>query len=237
MRALYKDSGCVVAYCPNCTGARSVFEWKTVAKEFGVISHTYRPHRQAEYRIDYRLFRCAGCGRGALGVIKWYGSEYPGRNAEVFDFYPLAVDRVFVPRIVPFGIRKEFEEAEKSFNNKCFRAAAGLFRSVLDKTMRANGYNTRKDRNLFAQIEAAADDGVITEARKKKAHDEVRVLGNDVLHDEWCEIPEEDVSASRHYTQRILEDFYDDRETVLKLLRSKGRTPSEDQPEAEEDTS
>ena len=48
----------------------------------------------------------------------------------------------------------------------------------------------------------------------------VRVLGNDVLHDDWHEISEEDVSASRHYTQRILEDFYDDRETVLNLLRA-----------------
>ena len=94
--------------------------------------------------------------------------------------------------------------------------------------MRANGYNTRKDLNLYAQIETAAEDGVITQARKKKAHDEVRVLGNDVLHDDWCEIPEEDVAASRRYTHRILEDLYDDRKTVLELLRSKDRKPLED---------
>ena len=130
------------------------------------------------------------------------------------------MSRLSLADSVPIGIRKEFEEAEESFSNNCFRAAAGLFRSVLDKAMRANGYNTRKDPNLYDQIEAAAEDGVITQARKKKAHDEVRVLGNDVLHDDWCEIPEEDVAASRHYTHRILEDLYDDRDTVLDLLRA-----------------
>ena len=81
------------------------------------------------------------------------------------------------------------------------------------------------------QIEAAANVGVITRVRKKKAHDEVRVLANDVLHDDWHEIPEEDVEASRHYCQRILEDFYDDRDSVLTLLRDAKRVPSEDRNE------
>ena len=109
----------------------------------------------------------------------------------------------------------------------CIRAAAGMFRSVLDKTMRANGYKDGK-LNLRDQIEAAAKDGLITEARRRKAHDEIRVLGNDVLHDEWREIPLEDVQAAQHYAQRILEDFYDDREGVLKLLRAAKRVPEED---------
>jgi hypothetical protein len=56
------------------------------------------------------------------------------------------------------------------------------------------------------------------------------VLGNDVLHDEWREIPEEDVEAAKHYMQRILEDFYDDREAVLKLLRQANRVAADDVP-------
>ncbi len=94
--------------------------------------------------------------------------------------------------------------------------------------MRANGYKTKQESNLYKQIEAAADDGVITQARKRRAHDEIRVLGNDVLHDEWQEIPAEDVEAAQHYSQRILEDLYDDRESVLTLLREAGRKPLED---------
>ena len=48
------------------------------------------------------------------------------------------------------------------------------------------------------------------------------------MHDEWQEIPAEDVEAAQHYSQRILEDLYDDRESVLTLLREAGRKPLED---------
>ncbi len=95
--------------------------------------------------------------------------------------------------------------------------------------MRANGYNTHNTK-LYNQIEAAAADGVITESRKKRAHDEIRVLGNDVLHDEWVSIPEEAVELAHQYAQRILEDFYDDRLSTLTLLRAKNRVPDEDKP-------
>jgi Domain of unknown function (DUF4145) len=111
-----------------------------------------------------------------------------------------------------------------------------MFRSVLDKTLRANGYKENERTNLKLQIDMAADDGVITEARKRRAHEEVRVLGNDVLHDEWHEIPAEDVEAARHYMQRILEDLYDDRESVLRLLRDAGRVPDEDRQSPDDET-
>jgi len=154
------------------------------------------------------------------------GWSYPSGTEVLLAFYPESFERLKLPDAVPEGIKNEFREAEKCLEANCFRAAAGMFRSVLDKTMRANGY--KEVGNLFKQIEAAADDGLITGLRKKRAHDDIRVLGNDVLHDEWVAIPLEDVEAARHYAQRILEDFYDDRPTALVLLRSKGRTAEED---------
>lgn len=167
---------------------------------------------------------------GAFGVIKMGGGgKYPGSYNRLVSFFPEAKQRLPIPANVPAGIVAEFREAEICLDNQCVRAAAGLIRSVLDKTLRANGYKTKQESNLFKQIEAAAEDGVITQARKRRAHDEIRVLGNDVLHDDWHEIPEEDVEAARHYCQRILEDFYDDRESVLGLLREAGRVPQEDQ--------
>jgi hypothetical protein len=128
---------------------------------------------------------------------------------------------------VPEGIGREFRETEKCLGFGAHRAAAAMFRSVLDKTLRANGYKTKRE-NLQEQIDEAAADGVITGSRQKRAHEEIRVLGNDVLHDEWHKIPKEDVEAAHHYTQRILEDFYDDRDAALKILRGKGRVPDED---------
>ncbi len=141
---------------------------------------------------------------------------------------PEAKQRVRLPENVPESIVKEFREAEECLENGTIRAAAGMFRSVLDKTLRANGYKTSRGVSLAQQIDQAAKDGVITAARQRRAHDEIRVLGNDVLHEEWREVPEEDVEAARHYIQRILEDFYDDRESVLTILRAAKRVPVED---------
>ena len=74
------------------------------------------------------------------------------------------------------------------------------------------------------RIEAAADDGVITQSRKQRAHENIRVLGNDVLHDDWREVSQEEYADAHRYAQRILEDLYDDRQTVEDVLKAKRRT-------------
>lgn len=225
MAQLNEKQGSIVAHCPGCRGGRSTFEWQIAGREIGAITDTTSDNPwQTICKRDFRLFRCAGCGMGAFGVILYQNyDDYPGSYNHLVKFYPESKQRLDIPKDTPEGITKEFREAEECFDNNCFRAAAGLFRSVLDKTMRENGYKTSQERNLYRQIEAAADDGIITQSRKRRAHDEIRVLGNDVLHDDWQKVPEEDVEACRHYCQRILEDFYDDREPVLKLLEEAGR--------------
>jgi hypothetical protein len=220
----------------------STFEWSFNAPTGfpGVANQPPRYGRVVQKHFEsggawcdtlYLLLRCAGCGRGGLAVVNMQrmqaAESYPHFIGNLVSFHPEARERFKLPDAVPEGIRKEFREAEQCMEAECYRAAAGLFRSVLDKTMRANGYKTRGV-DLYNQIEAAAGDGVITEARKRRAHDDIRVLGNDVLHDDWEPIPPEAVEAAHHYAQRILEDFYDDRPTTLALLRAKGRAPDED---------
>ena len=175
---------------------------------------------------------------GALGVVQMYeaGNSYPNRIQELVVLLAEAKERFSLPDDVPEGIQNEFREAEFCLEQGCYRASSAMFRSVLDKTLRANGYKT-KGANLQSQIDEAAKDGVITEARKRRAHEDIRVLGNDVLHDEWCEIPEADVEPAHRYSQRILEDLYDDRESVIKLLRKAKRMPEEDIPEAAQQAS
>jgi len=220
--------GHVIAHCPSCKGGLSTFEWRSVNGPYGVVATTGAHRHWRDCRCDHRLFRCAGCGRGGLGIVVYGGADYPGAYRELESFHPQARDRLQLPRPVPAGIVSEFREGERCLDSDCVRAAAGMFRSVLDKTLRANGYKEKRGTPLEQQIDAAAKDGVITEARRRRAHDEIRVLGNDVLHDEWKEIPREDVEAARHYAQRILEDFYDDRPSVLKLLRAAGRKADDD---------
>lgn len=230
--AVINKLGNVVARCPGCDGGKSTFEHAAEGHQLGFTTVvTRKPYSNyQDCDVQFRLFRCAGCGRGGLGAIRMNKthSKYPADISQLLWFYPEAKAKLPLPKETPKGIVMEFREAETCKENNCFRASAAMFRSVIDKVLRQNGYKTKQFKNLKEQIDAAAQDGVITEARKRKAHEDVRVLGNDVLHDEWREVKEEDVDQAHHYTQRVLEDFYDDRESVLKLIREAGRKPVED---------
>jgi hypothetical protein len=230
--ATLNDLGNLTARCPGCGGALTRFEYRADGNELGAVR--YKASRRSGFgysyhELQYRLFRCVGCGMGGLGVVqmKRLGGNYPSDIDELRDFEYEAPAPLDLPHAVPAGIAREFREAERCLANGTRRAAAAMFRSALDKTLRANGYKTKRER-LWEQIDEAAADGVITATRQKRAHEDIRVLGNDVLHDDWQPVSAEDVEAAHHYTQRILEDFYDDREEVLKTLRDKGRVPAED---------
>lgn len=235
--AVINEHGNVIARCPTCDGAKSTFEHASSRGELGhvtkVFPRDYRHFSQEQVRVRFQLFKCTSCGAGALGIIKMmdvHGGSYPQDIWQLLEFYPEAKERLPLPKDVPVGIAREFREAELCAEAGCYRAASAMLRSVLDKTLRANGYNTRENRNLKQQIDAAASDGVITKSRQKRAHEEVRVFGNDVLHDDWHAVKEEDVEVSRQYLQRLLEDFYDDRPSVLTLLKGAKRIPDELKP-------
>ena len=231
--ATINEHGNVIAHCPTCDGAKSTFEYVGSRGELGhvtkVFPRDYRHYSRDQLRVRFQLFRCNACGAGALGIIKMMDvrGSYPEDIWQLLEFYPEAKERLPLPNDVPAGIKSEFREAELCSEAGCYRAAVGMLRSVLDKTLRANGYNTKENKNLKQQIDAAAADGVITKSRQKRAHEEVRVFGNDVLHDDWHEVKPDDVEVSRQYLQRLLEDFYDDRPSVLALLKTAKRIPDE----------
>jgi hypothetical protein len=171
----------------------------------------------------YVLSQCAGCGLGGFASISDVGNSH---ETYLNDFYPVSIDSAQLPTGVPADIQSEFREAEKCQALSMNRAASALYRSALEKTLKANGYTKGTDpslRDLQKRIDAAAADGVITQARQRKAHDDIRALGNDVLHDDWRVVADDEVEDSHRYTQRILEDLYDDRPTVEAILIVKGR--------------
>lgn len=161
--------------------------------------------------------RCAGCGRAGLAKVHCNDTFSIG---ELESFFPVSIENLIVPGEVPKDIIAEFREAELCAAFGAYRAASALFRSVLEKCLKVNGYTKGE---LAPKVEAAAQDGVITESRKRRVHEDIRVLGNDILHDEWRPVSDEEVEAAHHYSQRILEDFYDDRKSVETILVQKGR--------------
>jgi len=175
--------------------------------------------------------RCNVCGRGAIAKILDNGNS---QGAVLESFLPQAVEKAVLPISVPEDIVKEFREAELDVAHGAYRSGSALLRSVLEKTLKKNGYDEveyedkgvkKKSRSLLHRIDAASEDGVITETRKKRAHENIRVLGNDILHDDWREVKQEEFDEAQKYSQRVLEDFYDDRPTVEARLRSSGRIP------------
>lgn len=211
------DNVTVSAVCPNCEQVTS-FEYQAINREYGLIDQEkdYWFKSQKYYASRWRLLRCAGCGRAGLAQYT-HGSS---GHSHLMTFYPQSQVRTAVPDSVPDSILKELHEVEDCISTGAFRGGSALLRSVLEKTLKENGY-TRG--NLVAKIDSASDDGVITASRKRKAHEDIRVLGNEIVHDEWREVTVEEVSAALHYSQRILEDFYDDRESVMEILVDKGR--------------
>ena len=193
----------VKAYCPDCE-AVSTFDFQEPGREFGYI---------VDGSIIYRLLRCSGCHRA--GVAKIHQSS--GVCAVLKDFYPTSIEKFKIPEDVPSGIKEEFREAELCASVNALRAALALFRSTLEKALEENGYATG---NLKEKIDKAAHDHVITAPRQTRAHSQIRDIGNEILHGMWRAVAQDEVDAAHLYTQRILEDLYDDRKTVEAHLQS-----------------
>lgn len=212
------ESFTVKANCPDCDGAVSIFNYlKPNSGEFGtlIIGEVHQYGSTTYSRIVYKLLSCSGCSRGA--IAKFHVND---QIKTLETFYPRALETASLPEGVPENILNEYREAELCSSFEAWRAASALIRSTLEKTLKENGYNSG---TLEKKIDDAADDGIITDARKRKAHSDIRVLGNEIVHDEWREVDESEVSTALRYASRILEDFYDDRESVLEILTKKKR--------------
>ena len=221
-----RDGINVRANCPDCDGAVTTFEGRVGNAEFGIIKRAHAPPvRRATHILHethYRFLRCAGCGRAGVMIVELTQANGTGvRCDEMVGFYPRSIARLRLPKGIPDGIVSEFRESELCASVGAYRSACAMLRSVLEKTLKINGYTS--ERNLEQRIDAAAKDSVITASRQRRAHDEVRVLGNDILHDEWKEVTDADYESAHFYAQRILEDFYDERQQVESVLKTLGR--------------
>jgi len=230
----------VLARCPDCDAVTSFDTKGFSSTSMGTaIVNVPQTHEGRNYtRILWSAFRCSVCSRGAIAKILDSGNS---QTAILVDFIPRAMEKAALPPSVPSEIVKEFRESELDATHAAYRSASAMLRSVLEKTLKLNGYdevevmdkqntplldknnNPRKSTKLIDRIDAAARDSLITETRQKRAHENIRDLGNDILHDDWHEVTQEEFEGAHKYSQRILEDFYDDRPTVLARLTAKGR--------------
>jgi hypothetical protein len=220
MAPAYRN-GNVSAICPDCK-AIAVFDHKSPRGEYGTVlvdrSHSFNGRNY--HRFVYVLMRCGGCGRGGLAQIHDLGRQIEGTLGE---FFPVSIESAKLPEAVPGGIVNEFREGELCAAHGAYRPASALMRSVLEKALKDSGYTAGQ---LYHKVEEAAKDAIITDSRRQRAQDEIKSLGNDILHDEWIVVTEADYELSHHYAHRILEDLYDDRRRIVARLRALGRLPT-----------
>lgn len=234
MKPQYRwEANSVLALCPDCDAVISFDTHGHSNTTMGttIINRTHSYDGQQFTRILWQAFRCAVCSRGGIGKLHDNGNS---QGAVLESFIPAAIEKAKLPASVPADIQIEFREAELTAAHGAYRSGSAMLRSVLEKTLKKNGYDeidvptasgsTRKSSRLIDRIDAAASDSVITEARQQRAHQNIRVLGNDVLHEDWREVKSDEYEEAHKYAQRILEDFYDDRTVVEARLTTKGRT-------------
>lgn len=215
-------NGNIKAICPDCN-VRATFEYTRPDKgEYGRVISFYRAHARGKQFRVHQLVRCNTCSRpGIASVIATPPSGAVTNNdyltGAFYSFWPAAVPRISLPSGVPDGVVNEFREAETCMSCSANRGAVALLRSAIEKVLLFNGFN---EKSLYEKIEKAGEAGVITAARRQKAHDFVRTLGNDVLHEDWRDVSADEVAAAHHYVGRVIEDLYDDRPTVEKVLIS-----------------
>jgi hypothetical protein len=236
------NSYTVLAHCPDCDADTSFdaegFSGTRMGTSIADGRHMYAG--TVYTRVLWQALRCSVCNRGAMAKFHDQGNT---QSAMLEDFIPHSVEEAAVPATVPADILKEFREAELDAAHSAYRSGSAMLRSVLEKTLTKNGFDTveirdtqgalevdkqgnpKKSNKLIHRIDAAAWDKLITETRQKRAHENIRVLGNDILHDDWREVDESEFAEAQKYTQRILEDFYDDRPTVEARLKVLGRLP------------
>ena len=221
------ETGAITSICPDChsNGSLSTFNWRFDGHTLHGFEQTQKYHTPGSsaifIKIRYQLFRCMGCGRGAFGVIKYNGKNYPGTDQQILDFHPSPISHFLLQEKLDEGIGNEFREAEICIANGCFRAAAALLRSVLEKTLTINGYTDDVAFRLPKKIELACKHGLITSALALQAHDEIIVQGNNVVHRDWFKISRDQIESSRHYCYKIMDAFYDNRPEVERILKEK----------------
>ena len=222
----YENSN-VIAHCPACDAittfvsakdGRSLGSFQNDISGSKRTTTFYADMKGPPERVIYKLVMCSTCRSGGLATILGFSEN----KYLLKMFYPRSASRHRIPDSVPAEIATEYREAEACFANGHRRAASAMARSTLEKTLIANGYN-KKVGSLYERIEKAAEEGVLLPARSARAHNNIRVLGNDVLHEEWADLSEDDVEQSLKYTAWILNDLYDDRETVEAQLKALGR--------------
>ena len=186
--------------CPHCRTKGAGFE---IAHQWAFRGDTTKAHL---------LAICGVCQKGVTILSKKNflnsGSHenllrsaltYPGNNYTIYEIHPSFVDDI--PDGVPENIKHFYSQGLKNLYERNWDAAGAMFRKTLDVATKFLSPE-RKDLSLFKRINALVEDKLLTEAMGDWTH-EVRLDGNDAVHDEEPET-QEDACRSQKFCEAFL---------------------------------
>lgn len=155
---------------------------------------------------------CGNCGRPISFMASNSGNSNPPTAApgnietngyKVGDLWPQP-EAPTIPRHVPEEYVPKLTEAEGAFGSGFHTGAAGLYRSLIDVTTKRQlrAAQLSEKGSLFDRLDRLADNHVIPKSVADWAH-EVRVIGNEGLHEEASVSPE-DCAMARSFAQTYL---------------------------------
>lgn len=160
-----------LARCPHCAVANPSLLRKVEVETAPARS----PMSGVASSLHWHVFVCQTCGGLVAGALaKEKGQYLPSPIAPIYHWLipsPAAVASSLPPRVAHY-----LGQARETLTSPS--ASVVMAASAVDAMLKAQGY---KDGSLYARIEAAAQDGLITKAMAAVAHD-VRLDANAERH-------------------------------------------------------
>jgi hypothetical protein len=195
--------------CPRCI-KQSSFETTgslPVTFDGGRVVSTGKP------TFDERasVFLCRHCRQGFVVVeLEWAGGALKRHDPKAHGaiewrghhWWPVAGSTLHPS--VPEPVRSTFEEASKCLAAQCPRAAAAMARCALEATVSDQGESSGA---LAARLQRLADKGTLQPMLAKWAK-EVRLLGNDAVHDLTRSVLVEDARQLIDFIQELTKYLY-----------------------------
>jgi hypothetical protein len=114
-----------------------------------------------------------------------------------------------IPRHLPIGIESRLLDAERCFVEKIFAPAVAFYRTVVDLTTKdqTGGTDINPKISLQQRLDRLCENHIIPQTIADWGH-EVRVVGNDAVHDDE-KISKEDAAAVRDFALTYLRYAYE----------------------------
>ena len=184
------------ADCPHC-GIQQV--------AFSVINNIMIADKSGQNFWDV-LARCGGCYYGVVATFDGNDqrtpSEYPSMIPHsLLKILPEPLN-TSAPDHTPPHVASFFKQGASSLRQKSFDAAGSMFRKALETSLKSKFPGISSNLTLYKRIEKAVGNHDLTPDMGKWAH-EIRVLGNDAVHDE-VPFSGEEAQSLHDFTRLVL---------------------------------